>query len=81
MHHRVWITASCAIPHVWLIESVIVLNASTAERVGFLKAASRNPNKEGPLSLKPHDRSDLSSSDLFVGFRLFASAYGFCPAQ
>jgi len=40
---------------------------------GVLKSISRNPNKNGPLSLKPHDPIDVASSDPFVSFRRFAS--------
>jgi hypothetical protein len=47
-------------------------------RVGVFQLASRNTNKDGAFSLKPHDRSDLASSDPFVGFRLFASVCEFC---
>ena len=49
-----------------------------AERVGFFRPTSQNANEDGPLSLKPHDRSDLSSSDPLVGFCLFASACESC---
>jgi hypothetical protein len=40
--------------------------------------ASRNLNKDGLFSLKPHNTSDLAFSDSFVFFRPFASVFGFC---
>ena len=45
---------------------------------GFLERASKKPYKDGPISRKPRDPSDLASSDSFVGFRLFASIFGSC---
>ena len=48
-----------------------------AGRQGVSSRASRNLNKDGLFSLKPHDTSDLAFSDSFVGFRPFASVFGF----
>src|SRR6266513_397061 len=49
-----------------------------AERVGVLHTVSRNPHEDGLFQCNSHTGCDLAFSDAVVGFRLFASVFGFC---
>jgi hypothetical protein len=49
-----------------------------AGRQGVSWSISRNTNKDGPFSRKPRHASNFASSSSFVGFRRFASVFGFC---
>jgi hypothetical protein len=49
-----------------------------AGRQGVSALASRNLNKHGPFQANSHSASDLAFSDSVIGFRPFASVFGFC---
>src|SRR5438552_526639 len=49
-----------------------------AGRQGFFWPISRNPNKDGLFSNKPHDINNFAFSSSFVGFRLLASIFVLC---
>src|SRR5438128_2712009 len=53
--------------------------SNLAGRQGVSAPVSRNPKKDGPFQPNPYEASDLAFPDSFVGFRLFASVFRFCP--
>ena len=65
-----------------MIEMIDVLSEcgpdfDLAGRQGFSWPISRNTNKDGRFSHKPRHASHFVFSDSFVGFRPFASVFGF----